>query len=228
MPCVVVIFVAAVVVIIVVSIIQGQKHRDALAAFAAERGLSFSADDPFDIEDRFEGFSLISSGHSRGASNVLWGDAGGRRVMLFEYRYKTGSGKNESTHWHVCCIWTLPVPLADMAIRPEGLFDRMAEWFGHNDIDFESSEFSSRYHVKGSDRREVYAVITPRMMEFMLSSDFKYLEVLGEAALVYSDESSLTPQLCEWLLALADGFDRNIPEHVIRDKQRQRSLPHGT
>jgi hypothetical protein len=218
MPIVVILFFVFIIGIIIYSKIQADKRRAALAAYAAQRGLNFSSEDPFDIPGRLEDFSLMQSGSSRCASNVFWGTVGGSEIMLFEYQYVTGSGKHRTTHHYVCCQWRLPVPLASLAVRPENVLDHVAEWFGHNDIDFESSEFSRRYHVKGDDKREVYAVFHPRMMEFLMQSDLEYLEVIGDRALTYSDDSSLTPECCEWFLALARGFNENLPEHVIREK----------
>lgn len=221
MPALFIFIVVVAAIVLVWSFIQNQKRREALMAFAGRRGLNFDADDPFDIPEQYGAFALMQHGHGRRASNVLWGNIAGRGVLLFQYRYTTGSGKNQTTHHRVACLWGLPVPLTDMAIRPEGVFDRVTEWFGHNDIDFESSEFSRRYYVKGDDRREVYAVMAPRMMAFMLERGMEYLEILGDDAMVYARKSDLTPERCRWLLDFAEGFDANLPDHVVRQKKER-------
>jgi len=218
MPALFALFFVLVVAVIVYSWLQAEKRRRILAAYAVEHGLEFSGSDPFDLEDQLEQFKLMQSGHSRGACNVLWGDHAGSKVILFEYSHKTGSGKHQTTHSFVCCQWQLPVSLVPMAIRPEGLFDRMAEWFGHNDIDFESSEFSRRYHVTGDDPREVYAVIDQRMMGFLMESGLDCLEITGNQALTYRDESDLSPERCDWFLALSEGFNSRLPPHLVREK----------
>lgn len=218
MPLFFILFAALVAAIIIASIVHGARHRKMLAAYAASRGLAFAQHDPFDIPQRYREFALMKHGHSRRASNVIYGTVGGRSLMLFEYQYTTGSGKNSTTHTYTALIWTLPVPLSPLAVRPESLFDGVAEWFGHNDIDFESAEFSRRYHVKGDDRREVYAVFHPRMIEYLMASDLKYLEVLGSTAMLYRSEGSVTPQLGDWFMNLAAGFDGQLPEHLLREK----------
>lgn len=220
-PIVIVLVLAVIILMSIFGMIEARKRREALAAFAAQHGLHFVSDDLLLRETPFEdvGFALMDQGHDRTASSLLYGQVDGHRVHLFEYRYKTGSGKDESTYHYTCCVWGLPVPLADMAIRPEGLMDRVAEWFGDNDIDFESAEFSRRYHVNGDDRREVYAVVTPQMMEFIMGSDLEYLEIIGDTALVHKSDGTLTPELCRWFLDVARGFDRHLPEHLIRQKR---------
>jgi len=211
-------FFIVVVALIIYAWVQGDKRRKLLAAYAASRGMQFSSEDPFDIPTSLGGFGLMQQGHGKGAANVHWGAPRGFDVMLFEYEYKTGSGKDESTHSHICCRWSLPAPLANMAMRPEGVFDRVAEWFGQNDIDFESEEFSRRYHVTGSDAREVYAVIHPRMMEFIMQSGMEYLEIMGNQALTYTNESTLSPERCDRFLTVAEGFNGNLPPHIVREK----------
>lgn len=210
--------IVVVVGVLLISHLFEQKRRRILADFAARHGLRFVPGRVRDHAIESMGFALMGRGHTRRVRNMVTGHLHGREVTLCEYRYTTGSGKNQSTHTFTCGAWQLPVPLGHTAIRPEGLFDRVAEWFGQNDIDFESSEFSRRYHVNGDDRREVYAVLHPRMMEFIMASDVRHLEIIGRTAMVHRDEGSLTPGLCDWFLDLGKGFDALLPEHLVRAK----------
>lgn len=53
-------------------------------------------------------------------------------------------------------------------IRPENVLDRIAGGFGFDDIDFESKQFSDAFYVAGSDKRLIYEILSPRMMDFLL------------------------------------------------------------
>lgn len=55
-------------------------------------------------------------------------------------------------------------------IRPEKVLDRIAGGFGFDDIDFESKQFSDAFYVAGSDKRLIYEIVSPRMMDFLLKS----------------------------------------------------------
>ena len=46
----------------------------------------------------------------------------------------------------------------------------MSEFFGFDDIDFESAEFSKKFFVKAKDKRWAYDVIHTRAMELLLGS----------------------------------------------------------
>ena len=48
--------------------------------------------------------------------------------------------------------------------------DKIAGALGFHDINFESSEFSRKFHIKCADKKFAYDVIHPRMMEFLLAA----------------------------------------------------------
>jgi hypothetical protein len=205
-------------VLICVNYVINNKRRQELMAWGEQRGLRFSADDPFDIPERFSQFGLMQEGHSHKAMNVLWREGQTGEAFIFQYQYTTGSGRDQTTHSCCACSWQLPVNLQEIVIRPEGFFDHVAAWFGHDRIEFESTEFNKRFHVAGTDKREVYAVITPQMMEFILQHDLDNLEVRGQRCLCHQ-EVGLNVQRAQWLLEAADGFTKNIPEHVVGNKE---------
>ncbi len=101
-------------------------------------------------------------------SNPLPCLTGAQAVLAFDYHYATGSGKNRTTHRFSAVIVESPIPLEGLFIRPEGFFDRVSEFFGADDIDFESAEFSRAFYVKSPNKRWAYDVIHQRMMEYLL------------------------------------------------------------
>ena len=65
------------------------------------------------------------------------------------------------------------------------------EFFGHDDIDFESAEFSRNFYVKSSDRKWAFDILHARAMEFLLAEDgartLAYLRRSPNAAAVVSE-----------------------------------------
>ena len=90
-----------------------------------------------------------TQGDSRYAYNLIQGplgragDVGVRLPLLHRV-----SGKNRQTHVFSAVILDSDVVLQPLFIRPEGFFDKISEFFGADDIDFESAEFSRRFYVK--------------------------------------------------------------------------------
>ncbi|MHC5054299.1 MAG: hypothetical protein ACYTKD_06235 [Planctomycetota bacterium] len=190
-------------------------RREAMAALAARLGYDFSAGDPWDIPDRHDFTDLFSRGHSRRAWNVINGERDGVRVMLFDYRYTTGSGKNKSTHSRTPVVLEMPgQDFPGFYLRREGFFDKVAAAVGFDDIDFESNEFSKRYYVKCADKRFAYDVVNARQMEFLLELDDMNVEMAGDS-LVFHLESKLEPDGLEWLHGAALEFVSNIPGFAL-------------
>ena len=208
---------AGIIALIVYGIINARKRREALARMAAQWGLQYYAEDPFDMPSRYGHFDLFSSGHSRSASNVMAGKIGDRDVILCDYRYTTGSGKNQTTYSFQAAIMAMPILAARMHMRHESIFDRVASWVGHDDINFESAEFSKRYHLKCDDRKFAYDIFHARLIEYLLAcGDCPTLEMNGPTLLLYESKSNLDN--FQRLLDIGQEIIRSIPEYVLHQR----------
>ena len=215
LPCLIFPAMAAlVVVLIVVGVLQARKRREESARLAASLGFDFHPDDPWDLPDRYGHFDLFKRGHSRRASNLLCGQVDGRPVTAFDYKYTTGSGKNQSTHYYQAAVFALPILAANLHLRNETVFDRVASWVGYDDIDFESDEFSRRYHVKCTDRKFAYDVFHARLIEYLLRcGEAPDLEMSGPLMVVFDSRGEVAQ--VRRLLAVGGQIVRSIPDYVL-------------
>jgi len=213
-PCIAVpAFIALAVALIVFGILKARERREAMARLAKELGFEYFPDDPWDLQDRYAMFELFGRGHSRRASNVICGEMDGRAVVAFDYRYTTGSGKNQSTHHCQGVVLGLPIVAAGLRMRSESLFDRVASWVGWDDIDFESDEFSRRYHVACDDRRFAYDIFHARLIEHLLAcGDVPDLEMKG--ALVLLHDRQREAENVRRLLGIGREIVASIPDYV--------------
>ncbi len=102
----------------------------------------------------------------------------------------------------------------DLLIRREGLFDKLAGAFGFDDIDFESVEFSRRFHVKSPDKRFAYDVIHARMMEFLLAGEAAAIDIECGRCCVSDGRKRWDPQQFEDTLTWIRQFFDLWPEHL--------------
>ncbi len=176
-----VLFLVAVVLLIGAGIyfsyLAAKKRREEMQALAQDLGWRFFPDRDSSHDEEYSHFEIFRRGHGRVAFNTLSGnleiDDRHYRAKAGDFRYKvtSGSGKTRSTSTYTFSYLILHLPFRrtpDLLIRPEGIFDKIAGAFGFDDIDFESEEFSRRFHVKSNDRRFAYDVLHPRMMDFLL------------------------------------------------------------
>ena len=202
-----------------------RERRDALASLAGELGLSFDASKDRSHDDQYAHFEIFRRGHSRFAFNTIRGrlDLAGRphdcKMGDFEYKVTQSNGKTTTTTTHrfSYCILHLPwARVPGLLIRREGMLDKLAGVMGFDDIDFESAEFSRRFHVKSADKRFAYDVITPAMMEFLMSDNPLAVDI-EHARLGLSDgRRRWSPPEFRSTLAWAERFLSLWPEHVTR------------
>ena len=111
-----------------------EERRRALAAFAAELGLSFDSAKDFGHDERYANFEIFRRGHSRAAYNTMTGtlpiNGTDHPVILGDFTYKVTSSNGKSstttTYRFSYLILHLPLPgVPDLLIRPEHIFDKL-------------------------------------------------------------------------------------------------------
>jgi len=191
-----------------------QRRKQELSNLATSWGFSWYGDDPFDIGDKYDAFHAVSRGHSRRAYDVFAGGRHGRQTTCFDYRYTTGSGKNQSTHHLSGAFYCHGHPFPDLLLRPENFLDKIAELVGFDDIDFESAEFSRAFYVKSNNRKFAFDLFHARAMEYMLAQPKRYaLEFRGDTVLI-TDDSVWSPGEFEPALAQVEGLLELMPEYL--------------
>ncbi len=192
-PLVIFAFVVIGAVAAIVAYLSSLKRREAMAAVAAKLGLHFSYDKNRALARRYEFLDKLHVGADRYAYNILSGDHQGHGVTLFDFHYRTGSGKNTQHHYISCFIVQLPAAFPELVIGPEGFFSKIAQAVGYDDIDFESHEFSRRFCVRSRDKKFAYDVCNARMIEYLLSNADLTIEIEGDAMAI-SFGSRLSPE----------------------------------
>ncbi len=215
-------FLVILIVLIVAAVVIYQLHaaaerRKALSAWAHSRGMSFDPGKDRGMDERFRDFKALRRGHSRYARNIMRGTWKGLGVLAFDYHYATGSGKNRRNHNFSAVIVTAPLPLKPLYIRREGFFDKLGDFFGAGDIDFESAEFSRRFYVKSPDRKWAYDVIHTRMMEHLMAGPDYGIQFDTRHVMVWRQKRFSPAQLDQ-----AAEFVRRmlelIPDYVVRQQ----------
>jgi hypothetical protein len=181
-----ILLVAAAILYWYISYRRRRRRVAALAALAINLGWTFDPEYVGNYGNYHAPFSRFAKGRLRRTFNTLSGAFEIRgtawHVRTGDFTYKTTSGgrKRKTTQTHYLSYFLVKTSLERrpaVDIRREGLFDRFAEAMGFDDIDFESNEFSERFHVKSPDKNFAYAIVHPRMMEFLLESDAPTIEM---------------------------------------------------
>jgi hypothetical protein len=195
-PLVIFVFIVIIAVVLVVSYISSLKRREAMAAMAARLGLHFMPHKDRGMARRYRFLDKLRRGSQRYAFNVLSGSYQEHEILLFDYHYRTGSGKNTHHHYLSFFILQLPASFPELIIVPENIFSKIAQAVGYDDIDFESHEFSRKFCVRSKKKKFAYDVCNARMIEYLLSNTDLSIEI-DDKALAISFNSRLAPEQIE-------------------------------
>jgi len=219
--------IAASIVAIVVGYIAEKRRREAMMQLSAELGLQFNPSrDSSRCRNRFDHIDLLRSGNNRYTQNHLTGLFRDRPVTICDFHYETYSHDNKGRrrthhHWYGVAFIEIPLVMREIRIRREGWFDKVVAAVGFDDIDFESVEFSRRFHVKAADRKFAYDLIHARAMEFFLANDRYSWEMEGGVIAVYQKGRFAIPQIRP-VMDTALQFIDLIPEYVWVDHGTRR------
>lgn len=216
-----ILFLLIVVVGIGIAFWASARRRKELAAWAHANGFTFSPAKDHSFDELYRSFGCLRRGHSRYAYNITEGERAGRRITAFDYHYATGSGKNRHDYRFSAILMTSAIRLHPLRIRPEGFFDKVGEFFGFDDIDFESADFSNAFHVRSDDKRWAYDVLHQGSMEFLLSMPRFSIEFDRDRVIVWRNRR-FDPSTFEAAMSIAEGLLDRLPDYVIRDRQESR------
>jgi hypothetical protein len=179
--------VLGVVFLIVVTRRHERERTEALRRVAETAGLTFEPDGQVEAVRSRADSTLFERGHSRKVKNLMSGRVGDTDLLVFDYHYTTGHGKNQHTTAQTVVV--LPAAkrsLPDLQMAPENAISRIAEKFGYQDIDIESSpEFSRRYIVKGPDEAAIRAALYPSATSYFGGHEGWTVEVRSGNVAIY-------------------------------------------
>lgn len=180
---------------VLLSWLYERKRTQDLKALATSLKFSFSAADN-GVLGKMGIFPLFAQGRSQKASNIMQGRANDIDVIIMDYQYTTGSGKNSHT-WRqtVIAIRSPLLNLPSFTLRPENVFHKIGAVFGYQDIDFAShSAFSKRYLLQGDDENAVRALFTDALLSHYDQSKGLSTESDGDMFIFYRASKRVPPK----------------------------------
>lgn len=108
------------------------------------------------------------SGYGTGIASVATGTYGGSRVLIMAFRTRLASGETGAPA--VTVAINLPAAVPTLSIRRATDADRVRG----RDLQFESEQFNSTFHVSCAEPKFASDVLSPTMMQFLLSDSRNY------------------------------------------------------
>lgn len=207
-------FVIVPVLVVLVLVKQGglgaSSRRYRLDRFARANGMTYlpAIDDP-----GLPGM-IFDKGHDRRASDLVRGERP-RFVEFGNYRYKTGSGKQETTHqWGYVAV-RLDVPLPNIvldATSNNGLFgSNLPESYGRVQrlsLEGDFDRYFRLYCPPGYERDALYLFTPDVMARFIDNAAALDVEIVDDWLFLYAqrDLSTLDPATWAWLFSVVGAI----------------------
>ncbi len=209
----------------IVGLIMAHKRQQALRELAVSKGMKFARHDPFQLPNVFGQTKLCSVGRSRKARNVIFGPCSEGDLRYFDYKYTIRSGKHSHTYRFGACGVQTDCHFKPMIVRREGLFDKVAGFFGFDDVDLDHGEFNRRFYVHCEDKKFAYDVLTQRAMQFFLDRRWLSMEIRWNYILFYRQGTPKVHDVSR-LLDDAQTFVKMLPDYFKDDRaMRQQRGP---
>lgn len=208
---------------------MGAKQRAAeVTSWVEERGYPFDGRKHKLFKGPAKWFAHANAGSTPIALNTfrVTIDVFGHAIKLRagDMRYSVQAGRSRTTYHYSYILLELPLTgVPGLRIRPESITDMAKSALGFDDIDFEDAAFSDRYHVSSTDKRFVYDLLDPRMMELLKTASLKTMIECSEDRLMLSPTAPRNGRFHRWSpeefdrrIAFLEAFFAHWPEHVVR------------
>jgi hypothetical protein len=215
MPPALIFVVALVLVMAVLLVVAWRKERtrtEELRRVAATAGFVFQAKGDLAALRALGAVPLFERGHSRRVRNLMTGRIGDEQLAVFDYRYSVGSGKSQRTRTQtVVLLHSAGRLLPELQMFPENPVTRLAEKFGFQDIDIDSSpEFSRRYVVRGKDEHAIRAALAARATSYFAAHEGWTVEARSGTVAIYREDRRPKPQDLRAFIEEACTAARNL------------------
>jgi len=153
-----------------------------MQALGQSLGLTYAAEKDHSFDDRYPFIRKLCLGRNRYGFNILRGVYRSYHVYAFDYHYETKSTDSKGrrkTHHHYFSFFILHFDgnFPELLICREGFFDKIGQFLGFDDIDFESAEFSRNFLVKSPNKKFAYDICHSQMIEYLLANDDLSIEI---------------------------------------------------
>ena len=211
-----VLFVLVGVAVFGVAYLIQKRRREKFEKVAQRLGLRFRAGKDKGLARQYAFLDKLARGKNRYAKNVLSGDYQGHPITAFDFHCTVGAGKNKRHISFSFCILRIDANFPQLTIATEGVFSKVAQSLGYDDIDFESHEFSRKYVVRSSNKKFAYDVCNARMIEHLLHSPIDDLEIEGPC-IALGSLNCINPDAIEYQLYRLVKIRERLPNYLFEN-----------
>ena len=168
-----------------------RKRSNSFIDLAEELAWDYSPKDEYGLINLMRDFKLFRRGHSRKIKNILSfkDEEKGIDLRVFDYQYTISAGNSHRrVSQSVFFIQSKTLELPQFYLRPEDFFQKVAKFFGRQDINLERyPEFSDQYLLQSSDEERLRKTLNSDFLHFFTVEKKWCLEGIGYYLVFYQN-----------------------------------------
>ena len=156
---------------------RGKILKEFMRQFALANGFEYFEKHIIDMEG-----ALFNKGHSKEASNMIYGRYNNHRMRFFNYKFSIGQGKHKPTYYHTVCEITLPGIAPNILVESKKFFDFNSFKKPHQKEMPLESGFQSYFETYAPEDFDIetFELFTPEVMTALIDMaegyDFEFIE----------------------------------------------------
>jgi hypothetical protein len=165
-----------------------KERRQALEAFAKQKGYAFEAKDSYGIRAFFKDMKLFKHGAPKSLNVIQRREEAFDYSGVFDYHYTVSTGKSSHTYKQTVYFRIHnDLMLPDFRLFPEKWFHQVQKWFGMQDINFVSyPEFSQNFVLQGQQPDFIWKLFQyQKLVEFFNVNRSWSVEAVGKFFVMY-------------------------------------------
>jgi hypothetical protein len=205
-------------IIYFVNLHQAKKRLEFWQKLAHDWGFRYRSGDAYGYIQLGE-HPLFQHGDTKRIEHLIEKQIDGGTMCLFDYHYKTGSGKSRQSHQVTALMLHTPLFGYGMTVRSENFMDRVAGFLGFEDINFEYEAFNRAFAVRCQDKKFAYDVFHTGMMEYLMENRGIIIEWSLTYILIYTSNKWIyTEAEARRLKSFGAGFVKRLPEYLLEQQ----------
>lgn len=211
-------FLSAIAISIAIFVYRKEEARKReIKLFADQNGLEYVSLLPDGDYGRFKQFPIAAEGRSPQAFSGLIAEANGLRMVMFDYKYVRGHGKQRRTHHFgilMCSHRKLNLP--DFSLEPESWSDRFSTFFGGQDIDFDEDPlFSKKFRLRGQPEDRIRAFFDAKRRSELMEHACDLIQANRDAFLLVLRSRHIQPNEVPHLMSQGLRYSELFLRDVI-------------
>lgn len=179
-----------------------------IEALAYGKGWEYQSENDWTLLKNLEEFDLMQESTEHEVGNIIEAHVDDKTstIKVFDYKYelnkldlKDMEVKEERELHHQTIFYVTAhmdqINLPDMDIKPESLWDKVVQFFGWDDVDFQKNKrFSKMYSVTTDDKKRLKNIVSERFMDLLDDEKVWWIEGHDNEMIVFQKDKLVDPQ----------------------------------